>query len=129
MSFGEFLNRSSLIANGDADRLDWVSMTIGVIRMLVKNRHPGNDKAKDEYPYGNNEHGYGDLHPVREITLGRRQVIVKGDQADVEAVDNDSQYRPDRRVADHLQVAVSDPHRVEKRRQSDESNQLHHISE
>ena len=97
--------------------------------MRIHNRHMGNDKSKDDQQYGNQKNGNPDFHPVREIPLAGWQVPVKGDQADIQAVEDNTEHRPGSRPLDYFQIFLPDANGIEKTGQRHETQQLHQIPE
>ena len=72
--------------------------------MHIHNGHPGYDKSKDEDADRHQKHGNYNLHPMREIALTGRQLPVKGNQTDVEPVDDNAEYGPRGGPFDELDI-------------------------
>ena len=89
--------------------------------MGVQYRHTGNDKAKYNQSGGDQENGNRDFHPVWEISFARRQMPVKGNQADIQPIDNDTKNGPDRRPFDYAQIPLAHTDGIEKARQGHKS--------
>ena len=97
------------------------SMGSLIISMIIKYRHNSDDDSKDDETCSYEKNGYADLHPMGEIPVSRWQMPVKGNHADIQPVQHDTEDRPTRRPLDKILVLLPHTNGIEKTGQGDES--------